>query len=196
MILAEELDLPLDRVKVTQAKARPELLLNQLTGGSNTTFSTYTPIRVAAAIARGQLLEAAAIYFNTTADRLTTTGGVISDVGGGSITYGELATDAAKQVVEAVKVVLRPKTDFTVIGKPTNRTDALEAVTGRKQFSMDLKIPGALPTMVCRAPTHMGKPAALRNTAAIRKMPGVTHVAKVDTGIAVRARTFGQCVQV
>ena len=64
---------------MTLAPARPELLLNQLTGGSNTTFSTYTPIRVAAAIARQRLLEAAAILFGTTADRLTTTGGVISD---------------------------------------------------------------------------------------------------------------------
>ncbi len=46
---------------VTLAPARPELLLNQLTGGSNTTVSTYTPVRVAAAIARGALLDAAAI---------------------------------------------------------------------------------------------------------------------------------------
>lgn len=43
MIVAEELDLPLDKVKVTLADARPELLFNQLTGGSNTTYSTYTP---------------------------------------------------------------------------------------------------------------------------------------------------------
>ena len=53
MLIAEELDLPLDKVDVTLAPARPELLFNQLTGGSNTTISTYTPIRVAAAIARG-----------------------------------------------------------------------------------------------------------------------------------------------
>lgn len=51
MLIAEELDLPLDRVRVTLADARPELLFNQLTGGSNTTISTFTPIRVAAAVA-------------------------------------------------------------------------------------------------------------------------------------------------
>ena len=38
---------------MTLADARPELVFNQLTGGSNTTVSTYTPIRVAAAIAKG-----------------------------------------------------------------------------------------------------------------------------------------------
>ena len=52
MILAEELDLPMRKIEVTLAPARPELLMNQLTGGSNTTVSTFTPIRVAAAVAR------------------------------------------------------------------------------------------------------------------------------------------------
>lgn len=61
MLVAEELDLPLEKIHVTLADARPELLFNQLTGGSNTTISTYTPIRVAAAVARGRLLEAAAL---------------------------------------------------------------------------------------------------------------------------------------
>ena len=52
MLIAEELELPLDRVRVTLADARPELVWNQLTGGSNTTISTYTPVRVAAAVAK------------------------------------------------------------------------------------------------------------------------------------------------
>ena len=194
MILAEELDLPFDKVVVSLAPARPELLLNQLTGGSNTTFSTYTPIRVAAAVARQRLLEAAAILFGTTADRLTTTGGVISDTAGNQASYGDLAESAASQVVEAVEVVLRPKTDFKVIGRPRSRTDARAAVTGQKDFTTDLQVPGALPTMVCRAPEHGGTPRRLNNRAAILRMDGVTHVAQVPSGIAVRARTFGQCI--
>lgn len=194
MILAEELDLPMSKVKVTLAKARPELLLNQLTGGSNSTFSTYTPIRVAGALARQRLLEAAAILFGTTADRLTTTGGVISDGLGNNATYGDLASDAASQVVEAVEVILRPPSDFKVIGKPKDRLDARDAVTGKKKFTTDLDVPGALPTMVCRAPEHQGTPKRLKNRARILKMDGVTHVAIVPTGVAVRARTFGQCI--
>ncbi len=61
MIIAEELDLPVEDVHVTLAPARPELVWNQLTGGSNTTESTYTPVRVAAAVARKALLAAAAL---------------------------------------------------------------------------------------------------------------------------------------
>lgn len=195
MIIAEELDIPVRRVKVTLAPARPELLLNQLTGGSNTTFSTYTPIRVAAAIARQQLVDAAAILFGANADRLVTIAGVVRDpLTGQSRSYGDLSVSAASQVVKAVEVALRPEKKFKVIGKPHSRLDAHDAVTGKKKFTTDLDIPGALPTMVCRAPQHQGTPKKLLNKAAILKMPGVTHVAQVPTGIAVRAKTFGQCI--
>jgi len=34
MLIADELDLPLDQVEMSLADARPELLFNQLTGGS------------------------------------------------------------------------------------------------------------------------------------------------------------------
>ena len=53
---------------------------------------------------------------------------------------------------------------------------------------MDLDVPDALPTMVCRPPTLNGSPRSLRNEAAILAMPGVTDVALIATGIAVRAR--------
>ena len=59
MLIAEELDLDIGKVSVTLADARPELLFNQLTGGSNTTRSTYTAVRTAAALARARLVDAA-----------------------------------------------------------------------------------------------------------------------------------------
>ena len=194
MIIAEELDLPVDRVDVTLAPARPELLFNQLTGGSNTTISTYTPIRVAAALARQQLLKAAATVLGTTVDALTIKAGVITDAVGNALTFGELSSKAAATTTTRASVPLKDASDRTVVGTPQGRTDARDAVTGAKTFAMDVKVPDALPTMVCRPPTHNGRPVALRNAADIEAMPGVTDVVKVATGIAVRARTFGQCI--
>ncbi len=194
MIIADELDLPLERVEVSLAPARPELLFNQLTGGSNTMNSMYYPIRVAAATARGALLEAAAILLGAEVSGLVAKAGVITGAGGKSATYGELSKKAASKTTKKVKVTIKKSSDLTIIGTPQNRIDALAAVTGRKRFTADLDVPDALPTMVCRPPTLNGKPGAVKNQAAVEKMPGVTDVAVIDTGVAVRAATFGQCI--
>ncbi|MGH3360178.1 MAG: molybdopterin cofactor-binding domain-containing protein [Nocardioidaceae bacterium] len=194
MLIAEELEIPVERVVVTLADARPELVYNQLTGGSNTTISTYTPVRVAAAIAKGALLRAAAIQLGSVVERLHAKAGVIEAPDGSSVTYGELASAAAAKHTHKVEVTLKPDEDFTVIGTEQNRLDALDAVTGRKTFTMDLDIPDALPAMICRAPTLNGTPRSVRNRSEVESMPGVTDVAVVPTGVAVRARTFGQCI--
>src|SRR5690349_24231692 len=102
MIIAEELDLPLDKVHVTLAPARPELEFNQLTGGSNTTVSTYTPIRVAAAIAKGALLEAAALELGSAVALLRSKDGVVRAPDGSSRTYGELAAKAASPTTKKI----------------------------------------------------------------------------------------------
>ncbi|MEU8353148.1 molybdopterin cofactor-binding domain-containing protein, partial [Streptomyces sp. NPDC048845] len=194
MLIAEEMDVPLDRVRVTLADARPELMFNQLTGASNTTISTYTPVRVAAAVARGRLLEAAAAQLGTAVTDLTLKAGVITDAVGRSIGIGALSAKAAGIRTEQVSVELKRREEFSVIGKPHNRVDALAAVTGRKKFAMDLDVPGAEPTMVCRPPTINGKVGAVANPDEVRAMPGVSDVVVISTGVAVRAKTFGQCI--
>ncbi|MFD6095128.1 molybdopterin cofactor-binding domain-containing protein [Nocardiopsis flavescens] len=194
MLIAEEMDLPVDRVRVTLADARPELLFNQLTGGSNTTISTYTPVRVAAALARRRLLEAAAAELGTGIDGLTVRDGVVSDGSGRSRDFGSLAAAAASARTERAEVRLKAPGDFTVIGAPRGRVDALDAVTGRKKFAMDLDVPDALPTMVCRAPTINGTVGSVANLEEVARMPGVTDAGVVSTGVAVRAATFGQCI--
>ncbi|MFF3686276.1 molybdopterin cofactor-binding domain-containing protein [Streptomyces sp. NPDC002187] len=194
MLIAEELDLPLDKVRVTLADARPELLFNQLTGGSNTTISTFTPIRVAAAVARGRLLEAAALQLGEAIGTLTAKAGVITSSTGQSLTYGELAVKAAAVATSQVSVTLKESSEFKVIGTGQRRIDALAAVTGRKTFAMDVRVPDALPTMVCRPPTINGTVRSVQNLAEVRAMPGITDVVRISTGVAVRGRTFGQCI--
>ncbi len=65
---------------------------------------------------------------------------------------------------------------------------------------MDLEVPGALPTMVCRPPTINGKALGVKNMAQVKALPGITdvaiipHTALVAGGVAVRGATFGQCI--
>ena len=41
---------------------------------------------------------------------------------------------------------------------------------------MDLDVPNALPTMVCKPPTINGRALGIENTAEVRAMPGITDV--------------------
>ena len=65
---------------------------------------------------------------------------------------------------------------------------------------MDLEVPNALPTMLCRPPTINGTALAVKNLAAVQAMPGITDVAIIPHtpfvagGVAVRGKTFGQCI--
>ena len=194
MIIADEIDLPMDKVIVTLADSRPELLFNQLTGGSSTTYTTYHPIRTAAALARTRLVETAAKQWKLDASTLSTHEGYVLAPDGRRASYGSLAVAAASTTTTAQLVPLKPPSDQKIVGTPQNRVDALEAVTGRKQYAMDLDVPGALPTMVCRPPTINGTVKSVANMAAVKAMPGITDVAVISTGVAVRGQTFGQCI--
>ena len=113
---------------------------------------------------------------------------------GKTASYGSLAVAAAAATTKLLSPSLKPPTQFTVIGKATKRVDALAAVTGKKTFAMDLQIRDALPTMVARPPTINGTPKSVANAAAVAAMPGITDVALISTGVAVRGKTFGQCI--
>jgi len=200
MTIADEMSLPVDEVHVTLADARPELVWNQLTGGSNSMHALYHPLRVAAAIARGALVDAAAEELNVLASQLSLDGGVITAPDGRKLSYADLAHKAAASKTTKVTPQLKPASAQSVVGSEQRRVDALAAVTGKKPFAMDLQVPDALPTMLCRPPTINGRAVRVNNLDAVRAMPGVTDVAVVEHnqfvqgGVAVRARTFGQCI--
>ncbi len=200
MTIADEMELPLEKVHVTLADARPELVWNQLTGGSNSMHALYEPLRVAAAVARGQLAQAAADELNVLTSQLSLEAGVFTAPGRRTLSFGDLAHKAAVSKTTTVTPKLKAQSAQTIVGTDQRRIDALAAVTGRKQFAMDLDVPGALPTMLCRPPTINGSALAVENLTDVKAMPGVTDVAIIEHnqfvqgGVAVRAKTFGQCI--
>jgi isoquinoline 1-oxidoreductase subunit beta len=200
MVLADELELPIEKVDIALSDARPELAFNQLTGGSNSMHALYDQLRVAAATARGQLARTAAKQLETPLRTLRLKDGVVSAPDGRSLSYGSLTRAAAAPRTRAVLAQLKPAAQQRLVGTPQPRIDAMQIVTGTKRFAMDLDVPGALPTMVCRPPTINGTALAVLNEAQVRAMDGVTDVAiiphtqLVPGGVAVRAATFGQCI--
>ncbi|MBC8055033.1 MAG: molybdopterin-dependent oxidoreductase, partial [Rhizobiales bacterium] len=77
MMVAEELDLPLSMVDVTAADARPELLFNQITGGSSAVRCFDVALPLIAAAARARLLAAAAQQWGLSAATLRIAAGVV-----------------------------------------------------------------------------------------------------------------------
>jgi isoquinoline 1-oxidoreductase beta subunit len=200
MTIADEIGMPLDKVHVTLADARPELVWNQITAGSNSMHAIFTPVRVAAAIARERLIEAAAVFLGEPVGNLSLVDGVITSVTGQTVAVATVAGRAAVSRTVAVQPTLKSPSQFRLIGTPRGRVDAHDIVTGAKVFAMDLDIPGALPTMLCRAPTINASAISVRNVAAVKAMPGITdvviipHTTLVPGGVAVRGQTFGQCI--
>ena len=94
MVIADELEFPLDKVSITLSDARPELEFNQLTGGSNSMHVLYDQVGVAAATARGQLAQRAAIQLETPLLELTLKKGAVTAPDGRSLSYASLTRAA------------------------------------------------------------------------------------------------------
>ena len=191
-----------DNVDITMSKARYDLMDAQLTGGSSSLFSLWEPLRELSELIRQKVIGAAAKQWGVKAEKLTTRDGHVYGPGGRKASYGSMASLAASAQNEFVGALLNaavgpPKR--SVIGKSVARKDIRQIVTGTKQFAMDLDIPGALPTMLCRPPVINSMVEKINNQSQVEKMPGVTHVAVIDSAlrgqvVAVRAKTFGQCI--
>lgn len=192
-IVADEIGARLEDTDVVLEDARPELLWNQLTGGSNTVHALYTPLRVAAAGARARLITAAARRWGVGASGLVAADTTVTGPGGRSATFGELSAAAAGVTVPAVLAVPKDPSQHTLVGQPTTRIDARDIVTGRARFTQDLPIPNALTCVVARPPTLGGTVRSVDDRAA-RALPGVVDVVQIPTGVAVVAETFDQAL--
>ncbi|MQA62536.1 MAG: molybdopterin-dependent oxidoreductase [Actinophytocola sp.] len=194
MLVAEEMDVPLSKVEIPLSDARPELIWNQLTGGSSTIRTVYEPIRNAAASARTSMVAAASKKYGLPAEELTTRDGAVIAPNGSVYPFGSLTAYAANAELPKLAVKTKSSSEFKLIGKKTDRIDARKMVTGQMEYTLDLDVPGAMPTMVRRPPTIQGSPKEILNEDEIRAMPGVIDIAMVATGVAVMAETFGQAL--
>ena len=200
MLIAEELDQPLSMVDVGLADARPELVFNQLTGGSTSVRAFDLALPVMAAAVRARLLAAAAQRWGLASAGLSLGVGVVLGPGGRSAGFAELSAAAALLPLPA-GVQPKPVSQHRLIGQAAGRLDARDIVTGRKKFTMDQTVPGALPTMMRMPAQVRGTVLGVDNLAAVRAMPGVVAVLVVppggavvprQVGVAVMAQTFGQ----
>lgn len=178
-MLADELDVPLESVDMVMGDT--DLCpWDAGTFGSMTTRFFGPPFRAAAAEAKAVLVELAAEYLRVAKDRLKTKAGVIYDEAGQkNVTYAELAK--GKKIIKRLKgeAVLETPADFTIVGKPTLRRDAVEKVTGRAKYAGDMREPGMLHARILRPPAHSAKLISV-DTSGAREIPGAQVVEEGD----------------
>ena len=193
MLVAEELEVPLDHVAIELGPAdhvydNPIIHL-QITVGSLSIQTNWERMRRAGAEVRERLIAAAAAQWRVAAAECEAKAGrVVHAPSGRSLGYGEVAESAAKLPAPA-QPRLKSFDQFTLLGKPTPRRDIPAHIAGRTVFGVDVRIPGALSATMAMPPVF-GAQFASMDASAAKAIPGVREIVTISSGVAVVADNF------
>lgn len=192
MLIAEELEVPLELVRVAHAPpdaaryGNPRAGGGQITGGSNSIQGAWGPMRIAGATARLMLVEAAAKAWGVSAAECKAENGVVIHVKSERrLNYGELSSRAATVAVPG-QVTLKPPGAFKLIGRPAKRLDTADKVNGVARFGIDARRPGMRFAAVATCTVFGGRLGRVDESAALG-LPGVRQVLRTDNALAVVA---------
>lgn len=188
-LVAEELEVPLERVTFAFAPAHPvyanPAMRVQMTGGSTSVRMAWEPLRQAGAIARWLLRHAAAGRWDVAPGEVAMRDGRAVHPDGSTLDYGELAT-AAAALQAPHEVPLKDPADFRLIGTSPPRLDIPAKTRGEATFGIDAGPPDARVAVVARCPVFGGSLRSYDDTVA-RTVEGVDEVVALDSGVAVVA---------
>ncbi len=153
-IVAEELDVPIERVRMVMGDTArtPD---EGITAGSTTIKFGGFALRHASAEARRALLEMASERLDAALDELVVRDGVISvsHHPAQTITYGELMDGKRFNRAITLQAPLKPPAEYRVVGKPVARLDLPRKFTGAPSFVHDVRVPGMLHARVVPPPS-------------------------------------------
>ena len=192
-IAAEELDLPLGRVRVltTDTSYSPN---EGVTSGSQSIEYGGTALRLASAEVRGILLDLAAERFGVSADTLTVADGTIGSLDGRKVGYGELAADLDLHREATAKIAPKLPAAHKIVGKSIQRFDIPKKVTGGIAYVQDIRLPGMVHGRIVRPPRPGSKLDSV-DVAAVQAMPGVVAVVRDGSFLGVVAEREEQAIK-
>lgn len=174
-IAAEELDVPLARVRMVRAKTgmSPD---EAVTSGSQSVQECGSALRHAGAEARALLLAEAARQWGVEAASLAVEDGVIRDgAGGRSLAYWQLDSAALFDREASGKVAPKKPTAHRLVGTAVERLDIPDKIYGRARYVHDMVLPGMRYGRVLRPAAPGARLQSLDETA-VRALPDVTVV--------------------
>lgn len=218
MLLAEELDVDWQRVRVEQMPLGIirdpagtgytwKYGIGQGAGGSTSVSDSWRPLRLIGARARQLLVLAGAERWGVpAADCSTEPGFVVHAASGRRLAYAELAARAAELTAPTGDPPLKDAARYRIIGKAVRGVDVPAIVEGRAEFGLDARLPGLLRAVVARCPYFDGGIESFDASETL-KVPGVRQVVRIDaepsgkaytilaTGLAVVADTTWAAMQ-
>jgi isoquinoline 1-oxidoreductase subunit beta len=181
-IISEELEVELANINVIFAQGNQKKFGSQITGGSSTIRGSYKNLLTLGASARELLIQTAADKWKVpVSECYAKSGQVFHKPTGRSFHYGELVVDASKRETPK-NVKLKPRSEYTLIGKPLHRRDTPLKTNGSAIFGLDKKIPGMVYAAVERNPRMRGTLKSFDDSAAL-KIPGVKKVLKIKMAV-------------
>lgn len=202
MIIAEELEVDIDKVNIMQSPASRKIYGDQMVVGSRSISGNFDLMRKIGASAKETLIIAAAKRWNLPAEECYASNAtVIHRISGKKLSYGELANDASK-IAPPQNPKLKDPKDFTIIGTSPARKDTPSKINGQAVFGIDCAVEGMLYASIERSPVFSGKLISFDDTKA-KSVKGVKYVLKTQRhvwgheieGVAVVADTYWAAVQ-
>lgn len=196
-LIAEELNVPLERVTLVQCDTARTPDQGTTSGAQShpANFNT-TNLALACATARAALLERAAARLKSPVAGLSIRDGVVSVSSDPSrrVSYGELIGDRRFELTLDQDAARKHPKTWTVLGTPVKRLDGPALVTGRHEFVHNVRVAGMLHGRVVRPPAS-GATVARVDEASVRGLPGVVRVVVKNDFVAVVAETQWQAMQ-
>jgi nicotinate dehydrogenase subunit B len=199
-IVAEELDVPFDKIKMDSGDTSRTIEQGS-TVGSRTIERAGPQIRQAAAAARQELLKLAAARLNAPVDKLAVTDGVVAVAADPAkkVSYGQLiggkkfntkitASGTGWDMKVAPEVKAKNPKDYKIVGRSVRRFELPAKVTGEHDYIHDVRIPGMLHARVVRPPVINTEPVSI-DRESIKGIPGVFMIVREGKFVGVVAKT-------
>jgi len=179
-IVAEELDVPFDRITWVQGDS-DHTVDQGSTVGSQTVKRGGAQLRQAAAEARAALLEMASAKLDASMDSLVVANGVVSVQGANDrrATYGELIGGKRFERTVSGKAKVKSPSEYSVVGKPMPRVELPAKMTGRHIYMHDVRVEGMLHGRVIR-PASIGAKLFSVDDSGLRDIRGARVLRKAD----------------
>ncbi|HXS13881.1 MAG TPA: molybdopterin cofactor-binding domain-containing protein [Acidobacteriaceae bacterium] len=194
-LVAEELCVPLERVKLVQCDTAVTPDQGSTSGSQSTpTNFNHQNLALAAATAREALLQLASENLGEPVDHLKAENGVVTGISGQRVSYGDLIGGKHFSLTLNPAAKRRPQAEWTVLGKPVPSLDLTSLMTGQFEFVHYVSVPGMLHGRVVRPPA-IGASLLSVDQASVKDVPGLVKVVVRKNFVGVVAETQYGAVQ-